>query len=83
LNKFSILNNPSYKPIKIPGEPGLKLKKNNTSVSPSDINNYQKQIGSLLYLALKTRPNITFATIYYTRYISNPSKEHFIALNRI
>ena len=42
LNKFSILNNPSYKPIKISGELGLKLKKNNTSVSPSNINKYQK-----------------------------------------
>ena len=83
LSKFSIYGNPSYKPTKIPGEPGLKLRKNTTSASPSDINQYQKQIGSLLYLALKTRPDITFATIYCARYMSNPSKDHFSALNRI
>jgi hypothetical protein len=64
---FSVINNHSYKPIKIPGEPGLKLKKCITSVSPSDINNYQKQIGSLLDLALKYRPDITFAAIYCAR----------------
>lgn len=83
LRKFEIYGNPSYKPTKIPGEPGLKLKKNATSASPSDINDFQKQIGSLLYLALKTRPDITFPTIYCARYMSNPSKDHFIALKRI
>jgi hypothetical protein len=83
LRKFEIYENPSYKPTKIPGEPGLKLRKNTTSASPSDITNFQKQIGSLLYLALKTRPDITFPTIYCARYMSNPSKDHFIALKRI
>ena len=83
LSKFSIYGNPSYKPTKIPGKPGLKLRKNTTSASPSDINQYQKQIGSLLYLALKTRPELPLATIYCARYMSNPSKDHFIALNRI
>ena len=83
LTKFSIYNNPSFMPTKIPGEPGLKLKKSNTTASPNDIKEYQKQIGSLLYLALKTRPDITFATIYCARYMSNPNKDHFIALNRI
>jgi hypothetical protein len=42
LRKFEIYENPSYKPTKIPGEPGLKLRKNTTSASPSDITNFQK-----------------------------------------
>ena len=40
LTKFSIYNNPSYKPIKIPGEPGLKLKKSTTTASSNNIKEY-------------------------------------------
>jgi hypothetical protein len=81
LKKFSIYN--LYKPILIPGEPGIKLRKSTSQASKYDINKYQKQIGSILYLALKTRPNITFSTTNYARYISNPNNEYFNALNRI
>ena len=80
LNKFSIYNE---KPIKIPGEPGARLRKNQTKASPNDINQYQKEIGSLLYLALKTRVDITFPIIYCSRYMNNPSIEHFTALKRV
>lgn len=81
LNKFGIYN--KYKPVQIPGDPGIKLKKNNTQANIQDIHEYQKQIGSLLYLALKTRPDITFPVIYCSRFMSNPNKEHFNALTKI
>lgn len=83
LTKFSIYNNNNYKPVQIPGDPGVKLKKNTSQASDHDINIYQKQIGSLLYLALKTRPDITFAVNNCARYMSNPNKDHFNALNKI
>ena len=83
LTKFNIYNNIKYKPIQTPGQPGEKLRKNSLSASLADINEYQKQIGSLLYLALKTRPDITFATIYCARYMSNPNAAHYNALDRI
>ena len=83
LSKFNIYNNTQYKPIQIPGQPGVKLKKSTTTASLEDIKEYQKQIGSLLFSALKTRPDITFPVIYCSRYMSNPNKEHFHALDYI
>ncbi|KAH6696340.1 hypothetical protein EV126DRAFT_324664, partial [Verticillium dahliae] len=40
-------------------------------------------IGSLLYLALYNRLDITYLVNRYSKYISNPFKEYFITLNRI
>ncbi|KAL2755232.1 hypothetical protein ACRALDRAFT_2063111, partial [Sodiomyces alcalophilus JCM 7366] len=38
-------------------------------------------VGAILYLALYCRPDITYTINKYARYISNPSKEYFIADN--
>lgn len=83
LSKFNIYDNIYYKPRDIPGEPGIKLQKNTVQASNIDIKEYQKQIGSLLYLALKTRPDITFDICNAARYMANPSKAHFKAINNI
>jgi len=48
-----------------------------------DINLYQQQIGSLMYLMTATRPDIAFSVSNCARFMSNPNKEHFNALNRI
>lgn len=40
-------------------------------------------IGSLLYIANRTRPNISYAVGRLSRYTSNPSKEHWKALERV
>ena len=71
------------KPTNIPGEPGLKLHKNKLQATAEEIEEYQKQIGSLIFLALKTRPDIAFAVNYCVRFMSNPNKDHYKALNRI
>jgi hypothetical protein len=80
LTKFNIYNNNTYKNKDIPGEPGIKLSKNITIASNTDIKQYQKEIGSLLYLALKTRPDIAFSVSNCARFMSNPSQEHFKAI---
>ena len=41
-----------------------------------EVNKYQKKIGSLLYAAVTTRPDIIFATLRLARFITNPSPEH-------
>jgi hypothetical protein len=81
LKEFSIYN--LYKPVLIPGETRIKLRKSTSQASEHDINEYQKQIGSILYLAQKTRLDITFSTTNYIRYMSNPNNKYFNALNRI
>jgi hypothetical protein len=69
LDKFNIYQ---YRPIKIPGEPGIRLNKN-PYISDKQITSlYQQQIGSLLYASLKTKLDIAFAVNYCARYMSNP-----------
>src|SRR5271157_5540695 len=71
------------KPVGTPFEAGVKLRKAVTQASQTEIRSYQQQIGSLLYLALKTRPDITFAVSKCSRYMVNPDLSHFKALDRI
>ena len=48
-----------------------------------EINKYQRKIGSLLYAAVNTRPDIAFATSRLARFLSNPSQEHQKAADRV
>jgi len=80
LDKFNIYQ---YRPIKIPGEPGIRLKKNPYISDKQITSQYQQQIGSLLYASLKTRLDIAFAVNYCARYMSNPGQEHIKALEKI
>jgi hypothetical protein len=50
---------------------------------PEVINQYQQEIGSILYLTTKTRPDIAYATGLLSRYMANPGPEHFIALEKL
>jgi Uri superfamily endonuclease len=44
---------------------------------------YSQIIGSLMYLASATRPDISFAMSKLSRYMSNPSADHWHALERV
>ncbi|KAI1507250.1 polyprotein [Pyrenophora tritici-repentis] len=50
---------------------------------PSEINKYQRKIGSLLFAAVTTRPDIAFATSRLARFLSNPGLEHHNAADRV
>jgi len=79
-------NNPynkyKYPPRIKPGYDNL-LKKNTGQATPTEILQFQKEIGSLLFLALKSRPDIAYNVTQYSKYASNPSQEHFKALQQI
>lgn len=63
---------------------GLSLTKNSATESDEDlITDYQQKVGSLVYLAGQSRPDICFAANYCARYMSNPSRDHHEALNEI
>jgi len=62
---------------------GIKLQKANSDPSKEDLKSFQQEVGSLLYLATKTRPDIAFAVGNCARYMSKPDKTHFAALDRI
>ncbi|TVY46935.1 Retrovirus-related Pol polyprotein from transposon RE1 [Lachnellula cervina] len=54
-----------------------------SNINPAAIKYFQQLIGSLLYLALACRPDITYAIIKLARFASNPSETHLSAVKRI
>jgi transposase InsO family protein len=80
LKKF---NKTDLKGADIPFNPSAKLKKSVVQASIREIKQFQMEIGSILYLALKTRPDLCFATIKNSRYSSNPDESHFRSINQL
>lgn len=80
LNKFKMFDEKS---IYSPTIQGVRLEKNPDQASEHVIKLYQQQIGSLMYLMTATRPDLAFSVSNCARYMSNPSEEHYKALNRI
>jgi len=60
-----------------------ELKPYEDRASYSEINQYQRKIGSLLYAAVTTRPDIAFATSRLSRFLTNPSPQHHAAADRV
>jgi len=79
LNKF---NMSEAKPLGVPADAHVSLK-------PSEIaNNYlaapfREAVGSLMFLAVVTRPDLTYAVNSVSRYLSNPDESHWQAVKRI
>ena len=44
---------------------------------------YQQLIGSLRWVAIGTRPDISFAVSYLEHFGANPSKQHWICVKRV
>ena len=70
-------------PVSTPVDIGFIRRKYDNTASSEDITWYQQAIGSLLYAALLTRPDIAYATSMLGRYASNPSPEHIKAIKRV
>jgi hypothetical protein len=74
-------------PIHIPMEPSaisfLRPYDAEHSVPVSDRSRYATAIGSLLYLAVCTRPDISLAVSFLARFMSNPGPAHWAAVKRL
>ena len=44
---------------------------------------YRVVVGSLIWITVSTRPDISFAVIATARFVSDPTAAHFLALKRI
>jgi transposase InsO family protein len=64
-----------------PMAPGTVLQKEGDPL-PAD-NDYASRVGALLYLAVNTRPDISFAVGRLSKYMSCPTKQHLDAVNRV
>lgn len=60
----------------------IELRPREGLATPAEINRFQRKIGSLLFAAVTTRPDIAFATSRLARFLVNPSKQHQDAADR-
>src|SRR6266852_8333127 len=75
INRFGLSDaNPARTPL--PSGAEDYLKKYDGHASAVDIKLYQQVIGSLLYVQIGTRPDISFAVSRLAQYASNPSAQH-------
>ncbi len=52
------------------------LVKNTAQATLADVKHYQSLIGSLLYVQIGTRPDISFAVSHLVQYAANPTSQH-------
>ena len=64
-----------------PYDPSVLLRKNRRTAK--DQLRYSQIIGSLMYLASATRPDISFAVSKLSLFVSNPGDDHWHALERV
>eukprot|EP00253_Pinus_taeda_P004541 PITA_04541 len=69
------------KPATTPMEPGLKLSAQSSSPLV-DETLFRQLVGSLIYLTA-TRPDISFAVSYISRFMSTPKANHWVAAKRV
>src|SRR6266498_3617052 len=69
------------KPTSTPYDASVILRKNKRIMR--DQLRYSQIIGSLMYLASATRPDISFAVSKLSRFVSNPGDDHWCALERV
>jgi hypothetical protein len=75
-------------PISTPLDPGISLTDTQSPTHSSEIEEmrnipYKQLIGSLLYIARMTRPDITFAVSLLSRFMANPGRIHWEAAKRV
>eukprot|EP00171_Calliarthron_tuberculosum_P001876 IDg1876t1 len=78
LGRFGMLNS---KPISTPMDQQVSL--DNLKGELVDPTLYRQAIGSLMYLSVGTRPDITFAVSRLAQYVENPTKQLWTLVKRI
>jgi hypothetical protein len=78
----------NLKPCAIPMDPSAPLSKSQSPTKLEDIAKmknvpYREAVGSLMYAAMGTRPDIAFATSTVAQYCENPGWKHWEAVKRI
>ena len=66
-----------------PLEPNSSLHKGTPEEALDDISKYQSIVGSLMYAALGTRPDLAFPVMVLSQYSSCPTEAHLTAAKRV
>ncbi|SGY81030.1 BQ5605_C009g05443 [Microbotryum silenes-dioicae] len=67
----------------VPTQPGVVLNFENSSATPEDCTCYLQAIGSLMYAAVGTRPDLAFVVSYLARFLQQPGPEHWTAIKHV
>ena len=62
---------------------GAKIEPLDDTASLEDIRAFQQQIGALMYLTTKTRPDLAYSVGCLARFMANPSPLHFNLLKKV
>ena len=62
---------------------GQDLDRYEEQQDPEVTKQYQKEVGSILYLSNKTRPEITYTMGVLSRYLANSGPQHLNALDHL
>lgn len=83
LEKFKMTN---CNPVQTPMEPGTQLVSNydeNGQPGPIADVPYRQLIGSLMYLAVATRPDLSYAVSVLSKFLEQPSDAHWLSAKRV
>lgn len=75
--------NPQNTPMEANANNTLKAAPIGYEASPSDVTAYKSGLGQLMYLMVRTRPDIAFAVCKLSTFSTNPTDTHWKALKRI
>jgi hypothetical protein len=70
-------------PVATPLNPSVFLTKHDGPIDQASSSYYAVAIGSLLYAAMCTRPDIAYAVNSLAQFTSNPGNEHWTAVKRV
>ena len=70
------------KPISTPLKVGKKFQKMSDDDEPFNVQVYQQAVGCLTCLSTATRPDIAVAVNSLSKYMSSPSKDHWVGVKR-
>ncbi|SGZ34809.1 BQ5605_C075g12922 [Microbotryum silenes-dioicae] len=71
------------KPASIPMQPGVVLDFQDSAATPQDRTRYLQAIGSLMYAAVETRPDLAFMVSYLARFSQQPGPAHWTAIKQV
>ena len=71
------------KPISKPVDVSISLEKAGDDFAPCNVEKYQSAVAALLYLSMRTRPDITFAVCNVAKFAAKPTFTHWLAVKQI
>jgi hypothetical protein len=80
LKRFNMLD---CRPRSLPAEPGHHLQRSTEKNEPKETMPYREAVGSLMYLTVATRPDISYSVGQVSQFCENPEPSHWEAVKRI